>query len=83
MSAQTWGGISSISFSFPELFSHLPHKLFAGTTNIPLISLMHSPVLPARAAGRSYLFAIDHGSVAHTLESSRLGEAAIKQRGAV
>lgn len=93
MSAQMWN-ISPCSFCFLELFfSHLPHKLFAGATNTPLISLIRSqtmvavfsPVIPLWAVGLSYLFAIDHSGVAHTLESSRWGEAtfAIKQRGAV
>lgn len=35
------------SFCFLEPFSHLPRKLFAGTTNIPLISLTHSQTLVA------------------------------------
>lgn len=68
---------------FPlEPSSHFIYKLFAETTNVPLISLLPSP---PRAAGLSYLFAIDHRGVAHRLESSRWGEAAfaIKQWGAV
>lgn len=44
MSAHT-RDISSFPFCFLEPFSHLPHKLFAGTTNIPLIS--HSQTIVA------------------------------------
>lgn len=66
---------------FLEPSSHFPHKVFVDhkcTINIP-------PSIPLRAPGRSYLFAIDHGGVAHMLESCRWGEApfAIKQWGAV